>query len=600
MREKPWEFDEIAMTINEQIRFSPQRVRSLIGVILFVVVAYALILGGQTLRTHESATREAQSRAERLSHIMADHVQLVFVGVDMLLRRAVEYQYFNALFGNQIPEYTEQNFRVWMDENPHVLALVEVAANGQVEVAANKKSLDGWLDYRRSLIGEAVLESLRNASDQDVYIGKWTTQKQQPIIVISRRFNRLDGEFAGVMFAVLDPEFFSNFYGTTITDEHKFMSVHLSDGATLAAGPDRSIANRTTAENALKDFSALNSKAQKPETSFSGIRREVDGNKMVAIARVPGYPLLATIVMNEGDYLSKSWASARKDGVILGLFVIFIATLSFLAMQMARQVIRVQESESAAILASQAKSEFLANMSHELRTPLNAIIGFSEMINSGYFGPLNAKQKERIHDITLCGTHLLQLISDILEFSKGDAGKLELTEEMVNVQEIIEECVRMMNGKFRSKALDCIVSADPQLPPILGDSRKIRQILLNLLSNSAKFTPEGGTIRLGAKLDQHNAMVISISDTGIGIAESDIPRALSIFGQVHRTSNNEGTGLGLPLCKMYAELHGGRLTLQSRLGEGTTVRIFFPHQRTLPPRKDKTTKTIKLDEKKAD
>jgi signal transduction histidine kinase len=268
------------------------------------------------------------------------------------------------------------------------------------------------------------------------------------------------------------------------------------------------------------------------------------------------------------------------------LFVVFGSILSYFAIAMAKQIIRVEESEASAILASQAKSEFLANMSHELRTPLNAIIGFSEMINSGYFGPLNAKQKERIHDINLCGSHLLQLITDILEFSKGDAGKLELVEEKVDIGEIINEGVRIMNGKVKTKAINLVVAIEPNLPFLWGDKRKIRQILINLLSNAVKFTPEHGTITITAKTDQHHNMQMIVTDTGVGIAEADIPKALSVFGQVHRSKSNEGTGLGLPLCKMYTELHDGRLILTSELGKGTDVVVVFPHQRTLVNKKE--------------
>jgi signal transduction histidine kinase len=221
-------------------------------------------------------------------------------------------------------------------------------------------------------------------------------------------------------------------------------------------------------------------------------------------------------------------------------------------------------------------------MSHELRTPLNAIIGFSEMINSGYFGPLNPKQKERIHDINLCGSHLLQLINDILEFSKGDAGKLELQEERVDVAEIINESVRIMSGKLKLKGIHMIVAIEPGVPMLWGDKRKIRQILINLLANAIKFTPDHGSITVALKLDQHNNMHLIVADTGIGIADADIAKALSVFGQVHRSKSHEGTGLGLPLCKMYAELHNGTLLLTSKLSEGTTVRITFPHQRVLP------------------
>jgi len=204
------------------------------------------------------------------------------------------------------------------------------------------------------------------------------------------------------------------------------------------------------------------------------------------------------------------------------------------------------------------------------------------MINSGYFGPLNAKQKERIHDINLCGSHLLQLITDILEFSKGDAGKLELAEEKVDMGEIVNESVRIMSGKIKTKNIHTVIAIEPSLPFLWGDKRKIRQILINLLSNSVKFTPEDGTITVAVRLDQHENMSLIVADSGIGIAENDISKALSVFGQVHRSKSHEGTGLGLPLCKMYAELHDGRLLLTSKIGEGTTVRILFPHQRILP------------------
>ena len=130
--------------------------------------------------------------------------------------------------------------------------------------------------------------------------------------------------------------------------------------------------------------------------------------------------------------------------------------------------------------------------------------------------------------------------------------------------------------------MNMIVETDTDLPAILGDKRKIRQVLLNLISNSLKFTPEEGTIKVSAKLDPAKNLMLTVSDTGIGIAEEDIPVALSVFGQVHRNQSHEGTGLGLPLCKMFAELHGGKLAMGSSVGEGTTVRIIFPSSRNLP------------------
>jgi Amt family ammonium transporter len=231
------------------------------------------------------------------------------------------------------------------------------------------------------------------------------------------------------------------------------------------------------------------------------------------------------------------------------------------------------------VLASQAKSEFLANMSHELRTPLNAIIGFSEMLDGGYFGKLTPKQKERIYDIHLCGNHLLQLINDILEFSKCEAGKMELAEEDMDLASTAQECVRMIVPRARNKNITVETLMPDDLPMLNGDRRKIRQMLLNLLSNSIKFTEEGGRIEVRARVNEMNMLEIKVEDTGIGMNEQDIAVAMSVFGQAHRLSHPEGTGLGLPLCQMFAELHGGTLSLQSKVGVGTTVTILLPQSR---------------------
>src|SRR5262249_21328716 len=144
--------------------------------------------------------------------------------------------------------------------------------------------------------------------------------------------------------------------------------------------------------------------------------------------------------------------------------------------------------------------------------------------------------------------------------------------------EIVNESIRIMNGRIKTKGLQAVTAIEPNLPFLWGDKRKIRQVLINLLSNSVKFTLENGMITVAARLDQFGNMSVMVTDTGIGIAESDIPKALSVFGQVHRQKSHEGTGLGLPLCKMYVELHDGKLTINSKLGEGTAVRIIFPHQ----------------------
>ncbi len=394
---------------------------------------------------------------------------------------------------------------------------------------------------------------------------------------MGRKITHVDGSFGGIFIAAIDTKFLVDYFKSVEQGSHSYISLQLLDsGAMLVDTPVPG-----------NNYSDLNKKvlteAQQSHTgNDAGNAYLVNGAiEIYAFQKLHSLPIVANIVLDEQDYL-KDWHQTRiKDFGFLAVFIIFGSVLSFFALAMARQIIRVEKSEAAAVLASQAKSEFLANMSHELRTPLNAIIGFSEMMNSGYFGQLNPKQKERIHDINLCGSHLLHLITDILEFSKGDAGKLELIEEKVIMPEIVSEALRMMNEKIKEKRMNMLVEVEDNVPAILGDKRKIRQILLNLLSNAIKFTPEGGTVKVSVRQDANHNTAMTVSDTGIGIAEKDIPVALSVFGQVHRSQSHEGTGLGLPLCKMFAELHGGRLAFGSTLGEGTTVRITFPAARNI-------------------
>ncbi len=545
-----------------------------------IMLLFCVIVVYQGSRAYKQAVIDGQQNALRLSHILADHVELTFLGVDLSLRRAIERQYFNSLFGNNLPEYTEQNFKIWLNETPQIVALALINEDGVVEVAAHKKDHGHWLDYHKTLVGQKLFEHMRESDDTYVFIGKHYTEDGKSLIIMSRRYNKLNGEFGGIVVAAIDPNYFISFYNSIANGSQKYMSLMLSDSTILASGPYSSTADDTLSRQWLLH-------QDKKDSLDSNIITTQDGvTKVISLNALKNMPIMVSVLLDENDFLYDWRQSRMKDVGFLALFTIFGSILSFFAVAMAKQIMRVEESEEAAILASQAKSEFLANMSHELRTPLNAIIGFSEMINSGYFGPLNAKQKERIHDINLCGSHLLQLISDILEFSKGDAGKLELAEEKVDIAEIVGESVRIMSGKIKTKGIHIVVAVEPNLPCIWGDKRKVRQVLINLLSNAVKFTQEDGTITVAVRMDQHNNLNLVVADTGIGIAENDIAKALSVFGQVHRSKNHEGTGLGLPLCKMYAELHDGKLQLTSKVGEGTTVRVLFPHQRVLPNKKE--------------
>jgi len=234
-------------------------------------------------------------------------------------------------------------------------------------------------------------------------------------------------------------------------------------------------------------------------------------------------------------------------------------------------------------LANRTKSEFLANMSHELRTPLNAIIGFSEIVAGELFGPIGAtRYVEYAHDIHASGIHLLSIISDILDLSKIEAGRRELSESPIDLHDAAESSLRLVRGRAQNSGVSLVNGIEREaMPRLLADERAVKQILLNLLSNAVKFTRQGGRVAVGAALRSDGSLAVTVDDTGIGIARENIPRALAPFSQVDSslTRRYEGTGLGLPLVKSLIELHGGTLQLESEEGKGTLATIVFPAQR---------------------
>ena len=247
----------------------------------------------------------------------------------------------------------------------------------------------------------------------------------------------------------------------------------------------------------------------------------------------------------------------------------------------------LRHAKDVAETANRTKSEFLANMSHELRTPLNAIIGFAEMMEMEVFGDLgNDHYREYIGDIHHSGQHLLNLINDILDVSKVEAGKIELRESDIDVAEVIAGCVRLVAERAATGEVAIELDVPRDLPALYADEHRVKQILLNLLSNAVKFTPPKGIVTVRARADRMQGFAVEVVDTGIGIAAKDIPRAFEPFVQIDSALNRkaEGTGLGLPLSRALMALHGGSLDLISEAGKGTNVRVAFPAVRIVKRR----------------
>lgn len=281
----------------------------------------------------------------------------------------------------------------------------------------------------------------------------------------------------------------------------------------------------------------------------------------------------------------------QNEHVVLGLVTLLFAGLvTSFARRMNRtlsrtQTLRVRNEtlvrELRAALqklksADGAKSDFLANMSHEMRTPLNAIIGFSGMMRAEALGPIGSpKYAEYANDIHESGAHLLALITDVLDVSKIEAGQGGVLVAEIDIAAAIESCITLVKEQARSGSVELRTEIASALPPLFADELKFKQILINLLSNAVKFTPAGGSVTVSVDCDEVGEFVFQVIDTGIGIARYDIPNAMTAFRQIEN-GTGEGTGLGLPLARALAELHGGTLSLESEVGVGTVVTLRLP------------------------
>jgi signal transduction histidine kinase len=248
--------------------------------------------------------------------------------------------------------------------------------------------------------------------------------------------------------------------------------------------------------------------------------------------------------------------------------------------RLSRKSIELEKARQQAEGANAAKSQFLANVSHELRTPLNAIIGFSTMLEGQQFGPMgNPKYVEYSRDIHDSGKHLLDVINDILDLTKAETGKLSITFNSLNITKIIEKALRIVAGQAHERKVDVYTDVPTKLPKIIADPVRLVQILLNLLSNSIKFSEAGGTVVVRARAEAGRNGVtyftIIVEDSGIGMTDNEVRKVFTSFNQADAGLNRkyEGAGLGLPLTKRLVELHHGKIKIESEKGQGTTVTV---------------------------
>jgi len=291
--------------------------------------------------------------------------------------------------------------------------------------------------------------------------------------------------------------------------------------------------------------------------------------------------LLAVPLVRDNHILGGIAVNRRAPGAFAPEVIALLRTFaaqSALAIQNARLFREIEVKSRELETASRHKSEFLANMSHELRTPLNAIIGFSEVLSERLFGDVNDKQAEYLDDIVVSGRHLLSLINDILDLSKIEAGRMELDRNDFDLSAAVGNTLSLVRERAQRRSIALASTVDPGVGTVNGDERKVKQVLLNLLSNALKFTPEGGTVAVRAHI-AGDFVEIAVSDTGVGISPEDQATVFEEFRQVGAASKkSEGTGLGLAISRKFVELHGGAIRVDSEVGQGSTFTFTLPRR----------------------
>jgi signal transduction histidine kinase len=584
----------------------PRRARTIIRIILIafgiLVVAMWAAVGYSVVTARRNAIKDAQSEGRNLMIAFREEVATILRGVDAQS---------NLIAERMRSEGDSFDLHAWGEKN--VLISPGMAHATIVGPDGNIKSTTYDLPSSSLYLGDR--EHFRIHLDgkfHGLFIGPTVLGRLTsgaPIMPITRRVEAEDGTFLGVVDILVSP--------SALTTLNKFIDLG-PHGVMTLSGTDNLTRARFAADSpdGAKGIGISMAGGNRPSVIEAGAEGSftrpgmIDGiPRLFVYGRVGSYPLIVTVGLDLDQELAASRSYAATMIIIAfgatllltGLAAYLVreihsraaqevaleainATLTVSTQQAEAANVALTESTERAEAANRAKSQFLANMSHELRTPLNAIIGFSEMLTAGIPGQLNSKQHGYVANIHEGGGFLLRVINDVLDLAQVEAGKLQLHEEKdIELDRIAAACIALVEEQAIACGLRLSMEIEDRMPRVIADSTRLSQILLNLLSNAVKFTEPGGSVSLAIRRAENGGVVLEVRDTGPGMTAAEIEVALQPFGQVDGGlgRRHNGTGLGLPLARELAELHGGSLDIVSEKGRGTTVTVAFPAARVL-------------------
>ena len=448
-------------------------------------------------------------------------------------------------------------------------------------------------------------KGFRDHPDDRLFIGPPIVSRttNELSVILARGIRDDQGRFAGMVGMSITPEYFASFFRRLPLGRYGVINLLGRDGMIYVR-----VTSEATTFGQPITTSGLRSIVEQAETSPKGTRYVSADASIDHVAKYfsfqvfPSYPLIINVGVSEDDILDSFWSETWKIVVASILFSAALVAATAVSQrrmniirrqsegmrrqaqslqtrnqELAEQSMALAEATRYAQEADRLKGEFIANMSHELRTPLNAIIGFSSILLDSSQEAANPGRRANLERINAAGRHLLDLVTGVLEMAKLESGSFEMTPEVVDLGDLVAECIEMTEVLRETKAIELTVERPP-LCLATCDQVRTRQIALNLLSNAIKFSPSGGRLKVTVAGGGLERAVVEIADSGIGMTEEEIEIALTPFAQVSSgpAKSYDGTGLGLPLAKRLVEVQGGRLMLQSVKGSGTTVRCDLP------------------------
>lgn len=541
---------------------------------LGLIAVIATATGWDTFVSYRAHRQLVERQMATLSSAAASQVEASMRAIDLLLEDAAK----SIDLGRWPDVETETWLRARLASFPEVRNLIVVDPSGLM-VGPNLSRLSSQSQGADLSDREYFVYQREHWRERNLYVSSPVVSRihSQPSLPLARPLMPRNGGFGGVVVVGLDPAYFDGVLKAVAADEGMAGTLLRRDGIILSRYPD----GDTFRGRSVADGSVLREHIPRSPNGVVEVLSPLDNqNRVIGYTSLAGYPLVM-LVVKPLQAAFGNWRQRALHGAVTVL--VLSATVLLLAALLERRERQRRAAVAEAERASRAKTDLLANVSHELRTPLNAVIGFSDLMLSNLSGETYPPRwREYLNDIHTSGQHLLDLINEILDVSAIEAGKLDLREERIDLSELLETCARLVSPGAAQNAV-AMVSAVPRLPPLYADERRMKEIVLNLLSNSVKFTPQGGRVSLTAQVDASNGILITVADTGIGMDANGVAKALQPFGQVDSRLQRkfEGTGLGLPLTNGLVKLHGGELIIDSTPNVGTTISVHLPASRVL-------------------